>query len=345
VELCRHEEVARGDSSRRQRSSRDHRQRARAFRSHRSWLDTAPGENYLLERYVDEGRVRSLVLRVPATDVPGRLIFRNASPDGPSLFQLTNLEAVLETGKRPYPGAVEHRDVAGDAAAFRGNADVFDDDLAAAINSARLEFLAGLDLPIEGKRVLDAGCGVGHHSAFYASRRCRVTGIDGRPENIARMKQLYPEVEGIVGDIQTMDLGSLGGSFDLVHCFGLLYHLESPMTALRRLHSVCRELLLVETMVCDASRPVMILADETASVNQALAGVGCRPSPSFIAMALDRIGFSHVYGTTAPPRHPDFLFEWRDSYDVTRDGHNLRCMFVASRFPIARPQLVELVAE
>ena len=81
-----------------------------------------------------------------------------------------------------------------------------------------------------------------------------------------------------------------------------------------------------------------------ASANQALAGLGCRPSPSFIAMALDRIGFAHVYGTTAPPQHPDFLFEWRNSLDVSRDGHNLRCVFIASRHPIHRPHLVDLVS-
>jgi SAM-dependent methyltransferase len=215
-------------------------------------------------------------------------------------------------------------------------------DPAGAIDRARLEFLATLDLPLQGKRVLDAGCGVGHHAPFYTSRGCRVVGIDGRPENIEEMRQRYPQVEGIVGDFQTLDLEALG-SFDVVHCLGLLDQLDSPVEALRRLARVCCGQLLLETIVCDADRAVMLLADEVGSANQALAGLGCRPSPSFVAMALDRLGFPYVYGTTMPPQHPDFQFEWRNNFEARRDGANLRCIFVASRTPLACDHLTLLL--
>lgn len=240
----------------------------------------------------------------------------------------------------PYPGCVVHRSVALDAAS--ADPHVFDDGPATAINTARLDFLDSLDLPVDGKRVLDAGCGVGHHTPFYVSRGCRVVGVDGRAENIAVMRERYPAVEGIVGDVQQMDLEALG-PFDIVHCFGLLYHTDSPVAALRALAGVCREYLILETIVCDAGEPLMLLADEQFVANQALDGLACRPSPSFVAMALDRLGFAHVYGTTAPPRHPDFLFEWKGTHESARDGHNLRCMFVASRVPVACAHLVPLV--
>ena len=103
------------------------------------------------------------------------------------------------------------------------------------------------------------------------------------------------------------------------------------------------EHLILETMVCDATAPMMMLADEQLSTNQALAGLACRPSPSFVAMALDRIGFPFVYGTTAPPRHPDFEFEWQNNLDIGRYGRNLRCMFVASRVPVNCGHLVPLI--
>ena len=270
-------------------------------------------------------------------------MFRNVNPSGPSRFVLHGVEARLETTTPPYPVAVEHRSARSDAAATVSSPQLFDEDLAVTINRARLDFLASLELPLTGKRVLDAGCGVGRHTPFYTSRGCTVIGIDGRPENITVMNERYPEVEGIVGDLQNMDLERLG-LFDIVHCFGLLYHLESPVAALRRLANVCREYLILETMVCDAKKPIVVLADESLSTNQALAGLGCRPSPSFVAMALDRLGFQHVYGTTDPPNHPDFLFEWRDTLDVTRAGCNLRCMFVASRAPIQNGRLVELIS-
>lgn len=247
-----------------------------------------------------------------------------------------------EMDRSPYPVTVTHRDATSSGASDRTDQHVSHQDPAGAIDRARLEFLATLDLPLQGKRVLDAGCGVGHHAPFYTSRGCRVVGIDGRPENIEEMRQRYPQVEGIVGDFQTLDLEALG-SFDVVHCLGLLDQLDSPVEALRRLARVCCGQLLLETIVCDADRAVMLLADEVGSANQALAGLGCRPSPSFVAMALDRLGFPYVYGTTMPPQHPDFQFEWRNNFEARRDGANLRCIFVASRTPLACDHLTLLL--
>lgn len=296
---------------------------------------------FVVEKYTSREAPHTIAFRISAGDIPGRLMFRNASAEGPSRFVVHDVQARIDTVRLPYPVHVEHRDVAAEAAQAAGQ-DVFEDELARAINTARLEFLAALDLPLKGKRVLDAGCGVGHHSAFYTARGCDVVGVDGRASNIAKMKHLYPPVEGVIGDLQELDVTTLG-LFDLIHCFGLLYHLDSPVAALRRLSAVCRDLLIIETMVCDSIHPVMMLVDENASANQALAGLGCRPSPAFITKALDRIGFQYVYGTSAPPRFPDFEFEWRNNLDVTRDGHNLRCIFLASRTPLERPTLTNLI--
>ena len=121
------------------------------------------------------------------------------------------------------------------------------------------------------------------------------------------------------------------GLFDVIHCFGLLYHLDSPIAALRIFESMCRGLLILETMVCDSSRPLSILADETLAASQALEGMGCRPSRSFLTLALNRVGFAYVYGAAQPPVHPDFQFDWRDNLDTSRNGNPLRCVVVASR--------------
>jgi hypothetical protein len=80
------------------------------------------------------------------------------------------------------------------------------------------------------------------------------------------------------------------GQFDVVFGYGLLYHVENPAAALRNMAAVCKELLLLETIVCDYDKPVVVFDDETKTVSQALDGVGSRPSPSFVVMTLDRIG-------------------------------------------------------
>jgi hypothetical protein len=58
--------------------------------------------------------------------------------------------------------------------------------------------------------------------------------------------------------------------------------------------AVRNDLLLIETMVCDSRAPVLRFEDETTSVNQALRGLAHRPSPSYLATALNRIGFDQV---------------------------------------------------
>lgn len=87
----------------------------------------------------------------------------------------------------------------------------------------------------------------------------------------------------------------------------------------------------------------MVLTDEPWSANQAMTALACRPSPAFVAMALNRIGFPFVYATYDRPAYPDFHFTWQNDLAHHRNGANLRCMFVASRTPLHQPGLVELI--
>jgi SAM-dependent methyltransferase len=301
------------------------------------------GRDFIEERYVDCDTGRVVVhLHVSNPDDLQMVMVRNASSDGASRVSVEPPEAVwIERHTLAAHGTVVHRDLALEPR--RPDAGVvFEDATARAINEARLAFLDRLQLPLAGRRVLDVGCGVGHFASYYVSRGSEVVGVDGRAENIALMAERLPAVGGYVMDVQTADLAALG-RFDLIHCFGLLYHLDNPVAALRRMADACEGLLLIETMVCDSSRPVVVLVDESLSANQALQGLASRPSPSYIAMALNRIGFRHIYGAAEPPDHPDFLFDWRDNLDVARNGHNLRCVFAASRAPFEREGLIPLV--
>jgi hypothetical protein len=108
--------------------------------------------------------------------------------------------------------------------------------------------------------------------------------------------------------------------------------------------AVCTHLLLIETMVCDARIPLLRLEDETNALSQALRGLAHRPSPSYLAIALNRVGFDHVYSATEPPDHPDYRFSWLDNMDTTRDGDVLRSVFIASRSPIRNNGLTSLLS-
>src|SRR5580658_2721919 len=149
-----------------------------------------------------------------------------------------------------------------------------------AINHARMEHLKSLGLPIDGKSVLDVGCGVGHLAQFFVERGCRTVCLDARSENIQRLRALYPTLEAAVANVESDRLATFG-VFDIVFCYGLLYHLANPLAGLANLAQACGELLLLETVICDSALPVCRLADETSETpNQVVGGIGCRPTPA-----------------------------------------------------------------
>jgi SAM-dependent methyltransferase len=210
-----------------------------------------------------------------------------------------------------------------------GGVESFDTDAALKLNEARLTHLASLDLPINGRRVLEVGAGVGRLTGFFIDRGCSIVVTEARSENVAELRRRLPTVDVKEADVEE-SLQQLA-LFDVVFCYGVLYHLESPLRALRNMAAVCTDLLMIETMVCDSRLPVLRLEDETKSVNQALRGLAHRPSPAYLAIALNRVGFDHVYAATDPPDHPDYRFSWLDNMDTARNGALLRAVFIASR--------------
>jgi SAM-dependent methyltransferase len=242
-----------------------------------------------------------------------------------------------------YPVQVQRRDPSREPPLPESGVETFDTDAAGAINRARMGHLESLGLPLDGKSVLDVGSGVGHLAQFFVGRGCRVVSVDARTSNIESLRSRYPGLEARVLDVEREPLSTLG-SFDVVFCYGLLYHLENPLAALRNIASVCDGTLLLETIVCDRSEPVLLLVDESVVSNQALSGLGCRPSPAYVTMALNRAGFLHVYAPRDPPDHPEFRFEWRNDLAHVREGLNLRCVFVASRSELPTDTLIPLLS-
>ena len=223
-----------------------------------------------------------------------------------------------------------------------GGLEVFDVPDALAINRARLAHLESLGLPLSGKSVLDAGCGVGHLAQFFVERGCRIVCVDASSENIDRLRALYPHLEAAVANIETDRLSDFG-VFDIVFCYGLLDRLANPVAGLANIAEACGGLLLLETIIADHPLPLCRLADEPCeTLNQAAGGMGSRPTPAFVAMALSRLGFPFVYAPVIPPGHPDFEFGWRGDLTDSRDGHPLRCIFVASRRKLENSRLALL---
>lgn len=98
---------------------------------------------------------------------------------------------------------------------------------------ARLAHLDSLNLPIRGKRVLEVGAGIGEHTLFYLHRECEVVVTDGRPELVQFIRNRLAVTTHVL-DVETeLDKLTTLGTFDILHCYGLLYHIANPEEFLR----------------------------------------------------------------------------------------------------------------
>ena len=215
---------------------------------------------------------------------------------------------------------------------------LFDQPFYRDITAARLEHLETLGLPVDGRSVIDVGSGIGRLSEFFAQRGCDVLCVDGREENIAQLRELYPERRAEVVDVETDELLA-HGRFDVVFCYGLLYHLADPLAFLRRAAAICDELLVLETCITDSEERVLFLLDDPDDPTMALHRVASRPSPPFVVTGLRLSGFEHVYSPRTLPRHRDFEYRRLDDMAHLRDGNVMRDVFVASRSPLDLPAL------
>jgi len=186
---------------------------------------------------------------------------------------------------------------------------VFDREVQRRFRERRREFLerclpdlsAGLGL----ETALDAGCGIGFFSGFLSSLGLVVTAFDAREENITEAKKRYLEVEFGVGNVEDLKIRELG-QFDLVLCLGLLYHLENPFQAIRNLHALTRQILIIESVVTPSQSPVATLMSESRGEDQGLGYIAFVPSEACLIKMLCHAGFSEVYGTRELPDHEDF---------------------------------------
>ena len=60
---------------------------------------------------------------------------------------------------------------------------------------------------------------------------------------LRRLKNRYPNIPFYIANVEDSSIAHLG-KFDLVLCFGLLYHLENPFAAMRKLYALTTKSLL-----------------------------------------------------------------------------------------------------
>jgi SAM-dependent methyltransferase len=114
--------------------------------------------------------------------------------------------------------------------------------------------VAHLGGSLEGKRVLDLGCNAGYWSLLALQTGCdHLAAIDGRQMHIDQARLVFEvneidprRYELVQGNIFDIDLRQLG-SFDIVFCLGLMYHVSKPVTLIEKISRVNSDLLIIDT--------------------------------------------------------------------------------------------------
>lgn len=171
---------------------------------------------------------------------------------------------------------------------------------------------------------VDLGC----HQGYFASHLARrgladVLGIDARPEHIADaelIREVYglPNLRFLAQDVVTIEPSALG-KFNIVLCFGLLYHVENPIGLLRLCRDLCDGVCLVETQVGPnvtgdidwgsnrwkkrivGAFTVIDESDTLKNPESSVTGISLVPSPEALLWTMKAAGFARVALVPPPP--------------------------------------------
>jgi SAM-dependent methyltransferase len=204
-------------------------------------------------------------------------------------------------------------------------------------NARRQEHLASLSIRVEGASVLEVGAGIGDHTHYFLDRGCHVTITEAREENLRLLRKRYAGA-----DIRALDLEDPdpleGAPFEVVYCYGTLYHLSNPVPAIEFLSDNCSRTLLLETCVSFGDGlSVNQTSERQGDPSQALSGMGCRPTRPWVMLELQK-HFEYVYVPATQPNHEEFPIDW--TQPSTHAAALSRAVFVASRASIENSDLI-----
>jgi tRNA (mo5U34)-methyltransferase len=215
-----------------------------------------------------------------------------------------------------------------------------------AIHDTRWQMLGDcLDRELGQDRTDLTALDLASHQGWFAVKLAesgfsRVMGVDARESHVED-STLISQIYGLdhlsfrQGDVHELDSGEIG-QFDVVLMLGLLYHLENPIGAMRRCHSLCRKLCIIETQIVpglsgyvdygsyEFVRPLQGsfgIIDETGETHgpeASITGICLVPSLEALMWSLRKIGFSSV-SVLEPPA---------DAYEQLR--HHKRVMVAAT---------------
>ncbi len=191
--------------------------------------------------------------------------------------------------------------------------------------------LSGAIDPLEGRRVLDVGCGSGYHCwRMKGAGAAEVIGIDPTPLFVLQFKaiQHYLNIDSVhVLPLALEQLPPKLKSFDTTFSMGVLYHRRSPMDHLTDLRDTLAPggQLVLETLVVEGGEdPVFVPPDRYARMGN----VWFLPSPAALMKWMSKTGFIDVelvdlnQTTMAEQRSTEWMTFYSLSNFLDSDDHN-----------------------
>lgn len=152
--------------------------------------------------------------------------------------------------------------------------------------------------PLQGRKVLDVGCGSGYHCWRMAGEGAeQVVGVDPSPLFIMQFRAIKhfmatpPNVE--ILPLRLEEIPEHLPVFDTVFSMGVLYHRRSPLDHLKELRNCLKQggELVLETLVIEGELGEVLMPEDRYAK---MGNVWFIPSTATLELWLRRIGFKDV---------------------------------------------------
>jgi hypothetical protein len=209
---------------------------------------------------------------------------------------------------------------------------LFDGDIYQQINLARWALAQDVirELQDQGaplSTAYDFGAGPGWFANRLSEMGLNVVALEGRADVAREGQARAPQARFEVFDFDAAAVTGLPEPRDFSLCFGILYHLENPLRALRMMGAMTGEVMLLETMTMPSELAAARVIRENPNATQGIQPLAILLSPESVEQGLWAAGFTHVYRCLRPIDHDDF----RD----LPHRHPRRHVWLAARRPLS----------